>query len=155
MVAPPAGSIPVGGTASVTVALTASVSSLGVGTHRSTLQIVNPSSGGGTTERPVTVTVVANEPRITGVVPNPFGSPAVPETQIRFTLGSPASVTARIYDVRGRKVLDLTDPATDAEGYYFTWDGYDHRGRRAPSGKYIFVLNAVGQELRTKIILVH
>ena len=88
------------------------------------------------------------------MVPNPFGSQAVPETQIRFTLGGQATVTAQIFDIRGQRVQDLGSMMGVAGNNYFSWDGSDHQGRSAPSGKYICVLKAPGVELRANIILI-
>ena len=49
-----------------------------------------------------------------GVSPNPAASRAV----VRFTLGTPADVTARVYDTLGREVLavDLGPLAAGADG---------------------------------------
>lgn len=153
-VSPESGAIAVGGSVEVSVNLASSVSTLSVGRHQSTLQIVNSGSGAGTTERTLTVTVVSNEPRLTGVVPNPFGHGGFPVTEIRYTLGGSATVTARVYDLRGGRVKDLGSMVGVAGENHFSWDGYNDLGGASPSGKYVFVLNALGQELRTNIVLV-
>jgi len=57
IVTPDSGSVPVGGTAQVTVGLAASAVDLEVGEHQSNLQITNTGIGTGTTIRPVTLTV--------------------------------------------------------------------------------------------------
>ncbi len=154
-VVPGSGSIPPAGSVAVTVSLTDQVAGLGVGRHQSTLEITNTDQGAGTTSRPVTVVVINNVPQITAVVPNPFGSSAVPETEIRFTLGGTATVRARIHDLRGGLVKDLGSQAGTAGENHFTWDGTATNGSRLASGKYIFVLEAVGHEERTNIMLVH
>jgi len=154
-VTPGSGSIAVGGTAEVTVGLGETAENLSVGRHQSTLQITNAGSGSGTTIRPVTVTVVANVPNVTGAAPNPFGSPAFPETEIRFTLAGAATATARIHDIRGGMVKDLGSMAGVAGENHFTWDGTGQDGARLPSGLYVFILEALGREERTNIVLVH
>jgi hypothetical protein len=154
-VAPESGSIATGGSVNVTVSLTEAVASLAAGTHQTILEIVNTAGGSGTTDRPVIVRVQDNVPQITGVVPNPFGSQEVPETQIRFTMGSSGTASGKIFNVMGRLVKDLGSMAAVAGENYFTWDGSDRLGRSASSGKYIFILNALGRELRAEIILIH
>jgi flagellar hook assembly protein FlgD len=139
----------------VTVSLSESAANLGVGRHTSFLEITNTGLLEGITNRPVLLTVVANVPRITGVVPNPFGNGDYPETEIRFTLGGPATVIARIYDIRGGRVKDLGSMAGVAGENHFTWKGNTDLGGSAPSGKYIFILYALDREERTNIILVH
>ncbi|MEN8007518.1 MAG: trypsin-like peptidase domain-containing protein [Candidatus Krumholzibacteriota bacterium] len=152
---PGAGSIPVGGTVQVTVALTAAAADLGVGRHQTTLQIGNTDNGAGTTSRPVTLAVVANVPRLIGAVPNPFGNGSVPVTEIRYTLGNDATVRARIHDIRGGMVKDLGSMAGVAGENHFLWDGTGQGGARLASGTYVFVLEALGREERTSIMLVH
>ena len=154
-VAPGSGSIPIDGTTEVTVGLAASAVDLSLGRHQSSLQITNAGSGAGTTFRSVTVTVLANVPHITGVAPNPFGSSDFPETEIRFTLAGAATATARIHDIRGGMVKDLGNMAGVAGENHFTWDGTDQDGARLASGVYVFILDALGQEKRINIALVH
>ena len=150
-VVPVSGAIAVGGSMGVEVSLAASAGSLAVGLHQSTLVITNTAGGAGSTTRPVSVTVMAN---VTGAVPNPFGSPAVPEAEIHFTLAGGATVTGMIYDVRGQRIKDLGSMTGSAGDNHFIWDGSDHQGRSAPSGKYIFILKAPGMEERYNIILI-
>jgi hypothetical protein len=147
-------SILVDGYVDVTVSLTESAANLGVGRHTSFLEISSTGLGMGTTNRPVLLTVVANVPRITGVVPNPFGNGDYPKTEIRFTLGGSATVTGRIYDIRGGRVKDLGSMDGVAGENNFTWKGGTDLGGSAPSGQYIFILYALGWEERTNIILV-
>ena len=154
-VTPGSGSVPIDGTAEVIVGLAASALDLGLGRHQSTLDINYAGSGTGTTYRPVTVTVMANVPRITGVAPNPFGSPVHPTTEIRFTLAGAATATARIHDIRGGMVKDLGSMAGVAGENHFPWDGTGQNGARQASGVYVFILNALGQEERINIALVH
>jgi hypothetical protein len=154
-VAPGSGSISIGGTVDVTVALGASAVNLGVGRHESVLEITNTESGGGSTDRPITVTVSSNEPKIIGVVPNPFGNGAVPETEIRFTMGGAAAVTARIVDILGRRVKDLGSMTAVAGENHFTWDGTGQDGALQASGAYIFIMETLGREEKISIMLIH
>lgn len=155
MVTPQSGPIPVGGSVDVTVSIASSASTLSVGNHQSTLDIVNTSGGAGTTTRTVTISVYANVPQITGVVPNPFGGSAAPLTQIQFTLGGSAQVGAKIFDLRGRMVKDLGTMSGVAGQNYFTWDGTGQGGNLMASGSYYLILEALGQEQNASIMLIH
>ena len=154
-VTPGSGSISIGGTVDVTVALGASAVNLGVGRHGSVLEITNTESGGGSTDRPITVTVSSNEPKIIGAVPNPFGNGAVPETEIRFTMGGAATVTARIVDILGRRVKELGSMTAVAGENHFTWDGTGQDGALQASGAYIFIMETLGREEKISIMLIH
>ncbi len=154
-VAPGSGSVPIGGTAEVTVGFSPSVENISVGRHQGGLNIVNTELGAGTTARPVTLNVFANIPSITGVVPNPFGSGAYTITEIRYTLGGVATVRARIHNIRGGMVKDLGSMAGVAGENRFIWDGTGPGGARMAAGAYVFILEALGREEKTSIMLIH
>jgi hypothetical protein len=66
--------------------------------------------------------------------PNPFN----PVTQVRFSLGAPAAVTLRVYDVLGRVVATLLDGEELDEGdQEVTFDA-----RALASGVYLYRLEA-------------
>lgn len=154
-VSPASGSIPVGGNVQVTVVFSSDSTTLSVGRHKAGLNIVNTKYGAGTTSRPITVDVFANVPNITGVVPNPFGSPSYPVTEIRYTLGAAATVTAKIHNIRGGLVRDMGSMQGAAGENHFTWDGRGRGGSRVASGTYVLTLNAVGREEKISIMLIH
>ena len=154
-VTPGSGSISVGGTVEVTVGYSSSAENLSVGRHQAGLNIVNTDHGAGSTARPITLNVFANVPKITGVVPNPFGSGAYTITEIRFTLGGAATVKARIHNIRGGMVKDLGSMAGVAGENHFIWDGTGQGGARMASGTYVLILEAVGHEEKTSIMLIH
>jgi lysyl endopeptidase len=154
-VSPASGSINSGESVEVVVSLTAAASELAIGKYSSALQINNTSAGAGNTTRPVSLTVVATTTRITGVVPNPFGSGAVPETQIQFILSQAATVHAKIYDIRGGMVKDLGSMAGVAGDNHFTWDGTGQGGARQASGAYVFIMQTLGLEEKIGIMLAH
>ena len=154
-VTPESGSIIPGETAQVVVSLTSLVTDLSPGNHQSDLLISNTSQGAGNTSRPITINVMAKATRITAVVPNPFGGPAVPECQIRFTLAEPATVRAKIYSIRGGMVKDLGSLAGVAGDNRYIWDGTGHGGSLLSSGAYVFIMEVLGREERINIMLVH
>ena len=77
--------------------------------------------------------------------PNPFN----PETWIPFDLAADASVTIRIYSVKGQLVRQL-DIGKQKAGSYLGkdkatyWNGKDQLGQSVSSGLYFYTLKAGG-----------
>jgi len=77
--------------------------------------------------------------------PNPFN----PETWIPFDLAADASVSIRIYDVKGQLVRRL-DIGKQKAGSYLSkenaayWNGKDQLGQSVSSGIYFYTLKAGG-----------
>ncbi len=73
--------------------------------------------------------------------PNPFN----PETWIPYHLAEAASVTVRIYNVKGELIRSI-DVGRQAAGAYtgrqraLYWDGKDDRGQSVASGVYFYQL---------------
>ncbi len=66
------------------------------------------------------------------VAPNPFN----PETEIRFTLKDSDRVTISVFDIRGRRVVDLLDEVFSSGRHSVTWQGQNQTGQRVASGVY-------------------
>jgi plastocyanin len=64
--------------------------------------------------------------------PNPFN----PETWIPFELSVETRVHLAVYDVEGRRVLDLVNGRLGKGSYAVPWRGVDREGREVPSGSY-------------------
>lgn len=62
-------------------------------------------------------------------------------------------VTVRIYDLRGRAVLDAVDEILEPGHYLYAWKGRDARGARMAPGVYIAVMEAPGYRGTSKLIL--
>ncbi|MBM4131859.1 T9SS type A sorting domain-containing protein, partial [bacterium] len=75
-------------------------------------------------------------PNGTGIAAQAFPNPAAGGTALRFALSRPGRVTAAVYDVRGRRVRELTATDANAGPQAIAWDGRDGEGRRAPAGAY-------------------
>jgi rhodanese-related sulfurtransferase len=89
---------------------------------------------------------------VTGLAnhPNPFN----PATTISYRLDRPARVTLRIYDVAGRLVRELVRGAEQAAGpQAVTWRGLDTTGQAAPSGVYLYRIEAAGQVVTGRMAL--
>jgi hypothetical protein len=82
--------------------------------------------------------------------PNPFS----PGTRIAFSLPKALDVTMSIYNVQGRRVLNLLDERLDAGKYDIAWDGRDASGHPVAPGVYWYSLRADGRVLTRKMVLV-
>ena len=81
--------------------------------------------------------------------PNPFN----PATKIAFTLAEPQSVTLSVYDIRGRKVVDLLDQPLQSGNHEITWNGENHLGKAVASGIYYYRLFGKGFSQSRKMVL--
>jgi len=83
--------------------------------------------------------------------PNPFN----PQTTIPFEVpGSGASrVRVFVIDAAGRVVRTLVDEAMSGGSHTTVWDGKDASGAGVSSGVYFYVLDAGGERLTRKMVL--
>jgi unsaturated chondroitin disaccharide hydrolase len=82
--------------------------------------------------------------------PNPFN----PETVIRYELPRDADVTVGVYDVAGRLVAGLLHAERQRLGpHWLAWGGTDGAGRRVASGVYFVRVEASGEAVGHKLIL--
>jgi len=77
--------------------------------------------------------------------PNPFN----PRTRIRYTLPDRRAVTLKVYDVLGREVATLVEETQQAGEYDVDFDG-----SALASGTYIYRLEAGGEKITHKMVLV-
>ncbi len=83
--------------------------------------------------------------------PNPFN----PSTQITFKLAADGPANLQIYDESGRLVRTvLSAAALPAGEHQFTWDGRDQDGIMQGSGIYLYKLEAGGQTVSRKMVMV-
>jgi hypothetical protein len=82
--------------------------------------------------------------------PNPFN----PCTMVSFTLDRAQRVWLAIYDLAGRKVIDLAARTFGPGDHTITWDGRDASGRDVPSGSYLLQLEAAQGRQTHKVTLV-
>ncbi|MCK4306461.1 MAG: hypothetical protein KAY24_19625, partial [Candidatus Eisenbacteria sp.] len=76
--------------------------------------------------------------RLLGNHPNPFS----PMTRIEYCLPHPECVTLKVFDTAGRLVRTLMDGETMPAGHHAAvWQARNDRGRRVPSGVYLYVLD--------------
>jgi hypothetical protein len=82
-------------------------------------------------------------------VPNPFN----PATAISFGLPAEGHVILSIYDIRGARVRTLVDGPLPAGYKAVAWNGADDAGNRVSSGVYFYRLNAGGETITRKMLL--
>ena len=80
--------------------------------------------------------------------PNPFN----PETSIGFELSNSAVVSLKVYNVMGQLIRTLAAGQFEAGAHAVTWNGRDDAGVTAPSGVYLYKLEA-GDFSQTKQLL--
>ncbi len=99
------------------------------------------------TAAPATLPTVT---RVVGNAPNPFN----PQTVIAFDLAAPGPIQLEIYDVRGVRVRRLVADVLPAGRHEVRWDGRDGSGRETASGLYFCRLEATGETMLHKMMLV-
>jgi hypothetical protein len=83
------------------------------------------------------------------VAPNPFN----PRTNISFFTDQPQWIRVDVYDIRGRRIAELTDQQYQVGEHYLEWQGRDSAGSTVPSGEYFFRLEIGGQVETRKAML--
>jgi len=81
--------------------------------------------------------------------PNPFN----PKTSIAFSLSRSGPAKLTIFDVQGRAVRTLVDDVLEAGTHEATWDGRDESGTPSASGLYFYRLEAEGEALGEKMLM--
>ncbi len=81
--------------------------------------------------------------RLFAPAPNPFN----PQASLRFELGRDAHARVRIFGVDGKLIRTLADRAFPSGIHHLRWDGRDDRGREVASGAYFLRLEADGQRV--------
>ena len=82
--------------------------------------------------------------------PNPFN----PSTTIRFSLPQNEKVVLSIYDLLGKKVVDLVNGNMTAGWHTVEWNGKNQAGNLVASGVYIYRLQTGNATLQKKMLLV-
>lgn len=81
--------------------------------------------------------------------PNPFN----PTTTIRYALPKAGNVTLTVYNLLGQKVCTLVSTHQLAGQYQVQWNGRDDKGKKMPSGVYLYRLKTEGFNQILKMIL--
>jgi hypothetical protein len=84
------------------------------------------------------------------VHPNPFN----PQTTVAFSLDRNVWAEIGVYDLTGRRVINLASRTFTAGPHTLTWNGRDSQGRAMPSGTYIVRLETESDLKARKVMLV-
>lgn len=97
--------------------------------------------------------VKASEPipfKLYGNFPNPFN----PTTRISYSIDQPSEVTVIVFNVLGQKVRTINHGYRQPGFYTAIWDGLDDMGKVSSAGVYLYLLNAGGRRLTSKMLMV-
>ncbi len=81
--------------------------------------------------------------------PNPFNS----ETAIEYTVPADCQVSLVIYSILGQEIIRLVETRNLAGVYRTVWNGTDGCGNKVESGLYIVQMNAGGDVMMRKMVL--
>ncbi len=82
--------------------------------------------------------------------PNPFN----PQTWFEFSLDRPGRVVLEIYDLTGRRVVQLADKVMTPGSHHMVWKGRDSTGNQVSSGVYLAVLTTDNRRISRKVVLI-
>jgi hypothetical protein len=78
--------------------------------------------------------------------PNPFN----PSTLIEYSIPVSGNVTLTIFDILGRKVIDLVNTYQQAGNFSASWDGTNQLGAKVTSGTYFYQLRTDNGFVKTE-----
>ena len=81
--------------------------------------------------------------------PNPFN----PTTTIRYELFIDSFITLTVFDISGRKVIDLVNGYSQAGNYNIQWNAIDEYGQRMGAGLYFYSITTENISETKKMIL--
>ena len=81
--------------------------------------------------------------------PNPFDT----TTRVRFVVPREGVVRLDVFDVTGRRVVNLVDRVLTTGEHSVVWGGVDGAGRRVASGVYLYRLQAAGRAVSKEMVL--
>jgi flagellar hook assembly protein FlgD len=72
---------------------------------------------------------------------------------VRFTLPAPGPVRLTIHGLSGRLVRVLAEETSEAGPRFLMWDGRDDQGHLVPPGPYFLRLDASGESVGRKMMV--
>ena len=93
--------------------------------------------------------VTASATTLSQCRPNPFYAGTGGRVYFDFYLAVPGNVELAIYDIVGRKLIDLVDGYFIAGPQTIDWDGFDADGKAVPGGVYLYRLK-IGDDTKMK-----
>lgn len=86
-------------------------------------------------------------------VGTPWPNPATEVAHIDLHTAGTAGTNVRVFDMRGRTVLQRSIPGPRAGNSRFTWDLRSQNGQRVPSGTYLITFSNSGTTRSTRLIV--
>jgi hypothetical protein len=84
-----------------------------------------------------------------GFVPNPFN----PRTVVYYDLPEPGRASVRVFNANGQLVRTLVDEEMPAGHHHVEWNGVDSSGGLVSAGVYFCKLEACGEVINGKMVL--
>ena len=84
-----------------------------------------------------------------GAHPNPFN----PLTQVSFTLSREQQLRLTVYDLSGRRVVELAHGTYTAGNHSVRWNGKNVAGQDVPSGTYMIHMRSEDGSATSKAVL--
>jgi hypothetical protein len=107
------------------------------------------------TSRYAAVTPTAEVPRVdTYAYPNPFSPIAHQFVRLRYELEQDERVEIRIFDFGMNLVRELVDESQPPGVREVVWDGTDDGGVRVANGPYFYAVDAGGDTVWGKILVI-
>ncbi|MBN2363492.1 hypothetical protein JXL83_05120 [candidate division WOR-3 bacterium] len=76
------------------------------------------------------------------------------EGTVQYTIGTATDVEINVYNIAGQKVRTLLDAPQNPGEYSIYWDGRDDRGQTLNPGAYFFRMEAQGECVSEKLLIV-
>ena len=100
-------------------------------------------------EYPTGLDLPATPRRFQGIYP----SPATERSALRFSLNESQRLRLSIYDIQGRRVIELAEGEFPAGAREINWDLRDESGRQVPAGLYLARLEGRGWSENAKLMI--
>jgi len=101
--------------------------------------LVSSESGGFVTE--ISDEEKGGTPREFRMYPN-YPNPFNPSTRISYDLPTDSDVTIKVLDLNGKEIYAFEEKRQSKGRYTVVWNGEDSRGKKVPSGMYLFQMAA-------------
>ncbi len=111
---------------------------------------LNEGTVGNEDDNEITQDLPNHETRLTGAHPNPFN----PMTQVSFSVARDQKVKLSVFDMAGKRVVELTDEVYAAGEYSVPWNGKDSSGHEMSSGTYMVYMETDDAVTSSKMTLV-
>jgi len=82
--------------------------------------------------------------------PNPFNK----NLKIEYTVPEQIFVKIEIYDILGRKIMDIVNGKRNAGKYTHIWNGKNYYGKEIESGIYFIILNTNKNKIYRKVLFI-